>query len=92
MRPPLHGLDRVGARERIVVVAILHVGLGEDAYAAELTRLAGAVAGREHDFRRDQRPGAAERGPPADLHQDEDDGGMRRAVECAIRDEGRRIR
>ncbi len=50
MGVPFRGLDRVRAGERIVVVAILDIRLGEYAHAAELARLPGTVAGGEDDF------------------------------------------
>src|SRR5207247_5119433 len=65
---PLRGLDGVGASERIVVVPVLHVRLGEDSHAAELARLPGAVSGGEHDLRGDQGSGSAERRLPGDVH------------------------
>ena len=84
MRVPLHGFDRVGSGERIVVVAVLDVGLGEDAQSAELARLTGAVARGQHHFRGDQRTGATERGVAADVHDNEHDGRMAVAIERPV--------
>ena len=88
MRMPRRGLDGVGAGERVVVVPVLHVRLREDAHAAELAGLPGAVAGGEHDLLGNEGAGAAERRLPADIHHDEDDGGMGVAVGRAVCDEG----
>src|SRR6266704_4841468 len=85
---PLRGLDGVGTGEREVVVPVLDVGLGEDAHAAELPGLSGAVSGGQQDLRSDEGAGAAERRPAADIHHEEDDGGMGVAVELAVGDKG----
>src|SRR6266516_1776548 len=94
---PLRGLDAVGTGERIVVVPVLDVGLGEDAHAAELAGLSGTVSGGQQDLGSDEGAGAAERGLAGDIHHEQDDGGMGVPVELAVGDEGgasqaRRIR
>src|SRR6266516_6014553 len=85
---PLRGLDAVGTGERIVVVPVLDVGLGEDAHAAELAGLSGTVSGGQQDLGSDEGAGAAKRGLPGDSHHEQDDGGMGVPVELAVGDEG----
>src|SRR6266508_3946281 len=89
---PLRGLDGVGPAERVVVFPVLDVGLGEDAHAAELAGLSGAVAGGQHDLGGDEGAGAAERRLPGDVHHYENDGGMGISVERAVGDERGAIR
>src|SRR6266545_7661692 len=84
---PLRGLDGVGPAERVVVFPVLDVGLGEDAHAAELAGLSGAMSGGQQDLWSDEGAGAAERRLPADVHHEEDDGGMGIPVERAVGDE-----
>ena len=72
VRVPRLRLDGVRSRERIVVVAVLDVGFGEDAHAAEFAGLARAMSGREHDSRGEERSGTAKPGA-GDIHHDEDD-------------------
>ena len=87
MRLPGYGLDRVGAREREVVVSVLDVRFGEDADAAELARLSGAVPGSQHHLRSDEGAGAAERRLPADTHHHHHHGGMGIPVDVPVGDE-----
>src|SRR6266511_242474 len=89
---PLRGLDGVGPTVRVVVFPVLDVGLGEDADAAELAGLSGAVAGGQHDLGGDEGAGAAERRLPGDVHHDENDGGMGISVERTVGDERGAIR
>src|SRR5215510_10156380 len=88
---PRLGLDGVRPGERIVVVAMLDVGLGEDAHSTELSGLTRAVAGGEHDEWREQSSAAAKRWTAVDVHDDQDDGGVSIAIERAVRDERRAI-
>src|SRR6266513_6239903 len=92
MRLPRRGLDGVGASEREVVVTVLDIGFGEDAYGAELAGLSSTMSRGQHELRGDKGAGAAERWLPADIHHDEDGGGMGIPVEHAISDERRAIR
>src|SRR2546430_10215248 len=90
MRMPRRGLDGVGATAEGIGGVVLHVGLVEDADARELARLAGAVAGGEHDFRGYDGAGAAERRlADGGVHDDQDDGGMSIPIERAVGDERR---
>src|SRR5215813_24145 len=84
---PRLGLDGVRPGERIVVVAMLDVGLRENAHSRELSGLTRAVAGGEHGEWREQSSAAAKRWTAVDVHDDQDDGGVSIAIERAICDE-----